>query len=141
MQLGIVRRMVFQWFVFFVTAILTLPIFRMVLTGDIDTPLSERLAVMAVDAIVLAAVFLTLMPYFAYDTLRASNRFAGPIYRLQKSIRATGFDAPFQPIRFREGDHWLDLADDYNEMVERLQPKPDVIESGDAFERDAAGAV
>ena len=120
-QLGLMRRILLHWLTFLVTVILILPLFRAIVLGDFSTPLSERLAHAGVEAAILGGLFLLLLPYFVYDTFRITNRFAGPMYRLQQTIRGLARGNAFQPIQFRDGDYWQDVAGDFNRMVYRLQ--------------------
>lgn len=64
---------------------------------------------------------LCLMPVFVRDTLRLSNRMAGPICRLKDTVSrlAEGEDVP--PLKFRKGDMWDDLPDKFNAMVKELK--------------------
>ncbi len=66
-----------------------------------------------------AVVILILLPIFLYDTLKLSNRFAGPIIRLRRAMQAIGSGEPVQKLQFREDDFWRGLADDFNKLVER----------------------
>jgi hypothetical protein len=135
-QVGLVARLTLQWFTLFVAAVVVLPLVRAILLGDIATPIAERASRAGVDAIILGSVFLVLLPYFIYDTFRATNRFAGPMYRLHQSIRATGRGEPFRPINLRKGDYWHDVANDFNEMVERLERSRDAGEAGAREQED-----
>ena len=67
---------------------------------------------------------LTLMvlicPFFIYRSVKFSHRFAGPIWRLRREIRALNDGGPIAPVRFRKGDFWEDLADDFNGVLSRL---------------------
>ena len=56
-----------------------------------------------------------------YDSVKLSNRFVGPIIRFRKSIRDLSHGKTVQPIVFRGDDYWQELADDFNEMIERVQ--------------------
>ena len=81
-------------------------------------------------AIVIAMA--CLMPAFIRDTLRMSNRVAGPIHNLHKVCKqiADG-DPEVRPLKFRDDDMFQYLPADFNRMVERLQnghPKADVSE-------------
>jgi nitrogen fixation/metabolism regulation signal transduction histidine kinase len=57
---------------------------------------------------------------FIVDTIKLSHRFAGPIYRMQQTIRSLARGGAFTPIKFREFDFWQNMAEDFNQMVERL---------------------
>jgi hypothetical protein len=120
-QLGLLSRLVFHWLMLLSTTAVALPLFRTVLLGDVTTPLVKRSQDAALDAGVLLVVFVLLLPYFIYDSLKTTNRFSGPVYRLRRTMQAIASGARFQPLQLRQGDYWHDLAADFNHMVERLQ--------------------
>ena len=47
---------------------------------------------------------LMLLPVFLRDTLKLSNRFAGPMYRLRTGLKGLTESQPIAPIQFRTGD-------------------------------------
>ncbi|MEQ9411014.1 MAG: hypothetical protein RIK87_25105 [Fuerstiella sp.] len=65
---------------------------------------------------------LCLMPIFIRDTLTLSNRIAGPIYNLSRTVQqlADG-ESDVRPLRFRKNDMWTDLPETFNQMVDRLR--------------------
>jgi hypothetical protein len=65
-------------------------------------------------------VLVFMLPVFIVDTIKLSHRFAGPIYRMQQTIRSLARGGAFTPIKFREFDFWQNMAEDFNQMVERL---------------------
>jgi hypothetical protein len=64
---------------------------------------------------------ILLLPLIVIDCVRTSNRFAGPLYRLRRSMRDLTAGLPVPPIHFREGDFWSEVADDFNAVSARLQ--------------------
>jgi nitrogen fixation/metabolism regulation signal transduction histidine kinase len=66
-------------------------------------------------------VTVFLLPVFVMDSIKLSNRFAGPIYSLRRAIREIAQGQPARKIKFRRRDFWHDLADDYNAMLLRLE--------------------
>jgi len=50
-----------------------------------------------------------------------SNRVAGPLFRLKKHMRDTIDGAESRPVKFREGDYFQDIAETYNELLEKLK--------------------
>ncbi len=74
----------------------------------------EALKVGTISQIKTMGVMFLLMPVFLRDTLKMSNRFAGPMYRLRIALKKmAGEDVP-APIKFRDGDFWQEAADDFN---------------------------
>ena len=77
--------------------------------------------------VAIAAVLL--LPIMLVDVLSTSNRFAGPVYRMRRSLRALGQGEYTAPINFRKGDFWPEMADEFNAVaayVERLKQQAGV---------------
>ena len=55
-----------------------------------------------------------MLPILLLDVLITSNRFAGPLYRLRRSMRALAAGEHVQPVVFRDGDFWHEIADEFN---------------------------
>lgn len=64
---------------------------------------------------------LLLLPIIAFDSVRLSNRFVGPVLRIRRALRALSRGEIVRPIRLRDNDFWHDLADEVNAVAERLQ--------------------
>lgn len=64
---------------------------------------------------------LFLLPMVIADIIRVSNRFAGPMLRLRRSMRALARGEHVAPIEFRDGDFWQDFAEEFNQVVVRVQ--------------------
>lgn len=65
---------------------------------------------------------LCLLPVFIRDTLTLSNRIAGPVYNLNKTInRLADGDEHVPPLQFRKGDMWPEMPAAFNTMVKRLR--------------------
>lgn len=68
---------------------------------------------------------ICLMPVFIRDTLKLSNRIAGPIHNLRSTIkRLSEGEQDVRPLKFRKNDFWDDLPDAFNAMTKRLAQKP-----------------
>jgi nitrate/nitrite-specific signal transduction histidine kinase len=64
---------------------------------------------------------LIVLPVLLYDLTKYTNRFAGPIYRLQRGMNDVADGKFVPPMVFRDGDSWQDLADSFNRIVARLE--------------------
>lgn len=92
-------------------------------------------------------ILIALIPVFVRDSIRLSHRFAGPIYRLRKTIRSIAKGKPAPPLKFRDDDYWQGLAEDFNTMVQRLsqgaedpeEPQPETASQEDAVDQVAVG--
>lgn len=71
-----------------------------------------------------------ILPLVIYDILKLSNRFAGPLYRLRRELRRLAAGEPVPPVRFRTGDFWPELADEFNATSQRIQMLENMAESG-----------
>jgi hypothetical protein len=69
---------------------------------------------------VLFAASLVL-PLLLLDVLRISHRFAGPMYRLRNALRDAADGKQVPPVKFREGDFWCEMADEFNRVSARLR--------------------
>lgn len=119
-QLGLVLHLAIQWIMFLAVTMCVLPVARAVLLTDVNTPPWDRMKGAGTDTAILLIVFLLLFPYFMYSTIKVTNRFAGPMYRLKTTIRAVANGGQFQNIHFRLGDYWQDVAKDFNAMMARV---------------------
>ena len=62
-----------------------------------------------------------MLPFVAYDMLRLSHRFVGPILRLRREMARLAAGEAVGPLRFRDNDYWHDLTDSFSQIAERLQ--------------------
>ncbi len=60
---------------------------------------------------------IILLPYFIYDLIKFSNRVAGPLYRLQKTMREMADGKPVQEFKPRKGDLMPEFFDDFNALL------------------------
>jgi hypothetical protein len=83
---------------------------------------------------------LLLLPIVLFDIVRLSNRFAGPLVRLRRSMRALARGEEVQPIHFRGSDFWQEFADEFNAIAARLRDNERETTSGrrsfDSAEKD-----
>ena len=92
-------------------------------------------AVMQNNGLFLMAVVL-LLPSFICDTVKLSNRFAGPMVRLKNAFQDGAASGELKEIKFRKGDFWMDVAENYNAMVRSLNKR-----QTSGFASDCAGTV
>jgi hypothetical protein len=60
---------------------------------------------------------LILLPLVVIDSLRLTNRFVGPMYRLRRALREAADGNVNRPLQFRDDDFWRDVAEDFNRAV------------------------
>jgi hypothetical protein len=71
----------------------------------------------------LLATIAALFPIFVYESIKLSNRFAGPMLRLRRMMRQAADGEPVGLLEFRDGDFWQDMAESFNDLVSRLPAK------------------
>ena len=69
----------------------------------------------------ILATLTALLPFVIYDTLRISNRFAGPVFRLRREVQRFVDGDQAVPVRFRDGDYWPDLGENFSALMERVR--------------------
>ena len=74
------------------------------------------------------------------DTIRLSNRFAGPVSRLRNAMRKVADGGSYEPLKFRGNDFWTELADDYNRFMVETERRIAAAE-GRAFDAGSAEAT
>ncbi|EMI53627.1 putative membrane protein [Rhodopirellula sallentina SM41] len=60
-----------------------------------------------------------LLPAFILDTLKLTNRFAGPVSRLRTEINNAAEGRPVRHLKFRNNDYWREIADGFNALIDR----------------------
>jgi len=68
-----------------------------------------------------AVASFLLLPLVVIDILRLSNRFAGPLVRLRRSMRALARGRHVEPIEFRSSDFWQEIAEQFNGVIKRVE--------------------
>jgi hypothetical protein len=109
-------RVLFHWIIFAVVASVITLLFRFV--ADPFRPFSEQLKNVWRDQGPFLISILLLLPAFAYDAIKLSHRFAGPVLRLRKAFQTLLRGEAVEKLTFREGDFWKELADEFNALVE-----------------------
>ena len=120
LQGQLLRQVCWHWSLFLLIAA-TLTIGLGLLTSDPQTSLSNQLWQIGTTHMLPFLVLLTLLPYFLVDTVRLSNRFAGPVRRLRTGLEDLAQREQVQPMVFRDGDFWVSTAVAYNAVAEQQQ--------------------
>jgi hypothetical protein len=119
-QGALARRVIFHWFVLLTVA--SVVALLMQVLSDPFRPAGEHFRAAWATQGPFLIVMLFLLPVFILDTIKISHRFAGPIFGFRRSMREIIEGQPPRKLKFREGDFWHDLADDYNAMLAKLAP-------------------
>ena len=85
---------------------------------------------------------LFLLPIVMIDIVKVSNRFAGPLLRLRRSMRQLAAGEAVSPIKFRDDDFWQEFAEEFNAVAARLQGEQVIgqAEEEESEEVEAVGA-
>src|SRR5688500_16507347 len=54
----------------------------------------------------VAVASLFMLPVIVLDTVRLSNRFAGPMLRFRRTLRELADGETIDPLKFRDADYW-----------------------------------
>jgi hypothetical protein len=119
-QGALARRIIFHWLVFLSVAAVAALLLQVL--SDPFRPAGEHLESLWYTHGPFLIVMIFLLPVFVVDTIKISHRFAGPIFSLRRSMQEIADGEPPRQLKFREGDFWHELADDYNAMIDRLAP-------------------
>ncbi|MEX0585769.1 MAG: hypothetical protein WD176_03945 [Pirellulales bacterium] len=84
-------------------------------------PLSAHLKGMWQNYAVVVALLGILGPVFIYDMVRLTNRFAGPMLRLRHGMQKLARGEAVEPMVFRQGDFWYEMAEAFNNVAARVQ--------------------
>ena len=71
----------------------------------------------------LLVKFILYSGIIAIVSLFISNRIAGPVYRFEQSALVIGSGDLTHRVRLRRGDEFMELQDEFNDMVSRLHGK------------------
>jgi hypothetical protein len=119
-QWSITGRVLIHWSLFLV-CILSISSMVRVLAVVGEQPFAGAFQSALISQIPIFGVMLMLLPIFLRDTLKLSNRFAGPMYRLRTALSALSRSEKIGPIKFRTGDFWQEAATDFNTVLAQLQ--------------------
>ncbi len=117
-QGALVRRLVLHWCAFI--AVAAIVAFCLQVLSNPFTPIREHAQNVWWTHGPFLMVLVFMLPVFILDTIKLSHRFAGPIYRMRQTIRSLAKGGAYSPMKFRDHDFWQGMAEDFNQMVERL---------------------
>jgi hypothetical protein len=112
-QWAIGRRVILHWMLFAVCLIAVNVMLRTILTMT-DMPFGEAIRTAAMHQVSVIIVMAVMLPMFVLDTMKLSNRFAGPMYRLRNALVKIPTGEPMKALTFRTGDFWSEVAEDFN---------------------------
>ena len=135
-QWAIARRILLHWFLLVVCVTVITAMVRL-LMGAGQQPFGVSLKAAFTEQMPMLLVMFILMPMFLRDTLKLSNRFTGPMYRLRDVLSNMAGGGDGYAVKFRDGDYWMDAATDFNTVLEQLN---DLKARNEALEAELAEA-
>ena len=119
-QWAMVRRVLVHWGLFLICLVSLGALVRILLEVG-NEPFSEVWRSAVVSQLPVIGIMFVMMPLFLRDTMKLSNRFAGPMFRLRTSLKCLANGQPQSPIKFRNGDFWQETANDFNQVLGQLE--------------------
>jgi hypothetical protein len=117
-QGALVARVLLYWFVCLITVALMILCWNVVRTPRMFYTFFDDMWFRYAPALLAS---FALLPMVIIDIVRLSNRFAGPLLRLRRSMRALARGEHVEPLHFRDGDFWQEFAEEFNAVVARLE--------------------
>ena len=117
-QGGILRKIAVHWVVFFVCNAMALMIWIRLFEQP-DASWDQALEGTLRRFLPFFVITMALIPAFVWDTLKMTNRFAGPIFRLRNALSDASAGRAVKPLSFRSNDYWQEIAGDFNRLLER----------------------
>jgi nitrogen fixation/metabolism regulation signal transduction histidine kinase len=136
-QGALVRRLVMHWCAFI--AVAALVAFCLQVLSNPFTSIREHAQNVWWTHGPFLLVMVFMLPVFIVDTIKLSHRFAGPIYRMRQTIRSLAKGGAYTPMKFRDQDFWQGMAEDFNQMVQRLISEKQVVVAESDDEEEANG--
>ncbi|MBX3440077.1 MAG: hypothetical protein KF861_21485 [Planctomycetaceae bacterium] len=129
LQGTVVKRILLHWLAFLAMGTFVAVVVR-VLTNP-TVPLAQQWDEMIWAFGPFLITMLALLPVFVMDTIKLTNRYAGPFVRFRTHLRALVEDKHPGPIRFRDGDHWRETESSLNLLLMEIeQLRSDVRQAG-----------
>ena len=105
----------------FLACLVTISVMVRMMFAAGQQPFIDALAVAVRSQVPILVVMFFLMPVFLRDTLKLSNRFAGPMYRLRTALSMMARGETVSSINFRNGDFWQEAAADFNTVAAKYE--------------------
>ena len=85
-----------------------------------DVGLGEAIIGFLEEAIYWLPGLLVMVPLIAYDMMKHSNRFTGPVFHLRREMQHLIAGESERPLEVRDEDYWSELAGEFNEIRNEL---------------------
>ncbi|MFN3192242.1 MAG: hypothetical protein ACE361_17155 [Aureliella sp.] len=118
-QGALAKRIFAHWCIFFGLSLLSLFAIEY-FVGDPKLTFGGKLSLIWEKYAFFILLMITIVPSFIYDSIKLSNRFAGPMVRLRDSIKRIADGGEVSELSFRDGDFWQDVSVEFNRMNDRI---------------------
>ena len=119
-QWSLALRVLLHWGMLVVCLLMVNTVITLLMMAG-QRPLTGALGDAMRDQVPLLLVLLVLVPVFVRDTMKMSNRFAGPMYRIRTGLTALNRGEKTKPIKLRDRDFWQPVADDFNGVLKQVE--------------------
>lgn len=135
-QGGILRKIAIHWVLFFICNAIALMIWiRLFEQPDADW--GQTFGDTLRRFLPFFIITMALIPAFVWDTLKLTNRFAGPISRLRSALADASAGRATPPLQFRTNDYWKEIAQNFNSVIDRCPIPNDPSTGQDGGQKDA----
>jgi hypothetical protein len=119
LQNELMIRLSFHWCIFLAINAFALAIWiRMVEMPDAEW--SSVLRTGAARYLPCIAVSIVMLPAFLIDSIKLSNRFAGPLYRISDALKTYRATRESVNLKLRKDDYLQDITEDLNAILKDL---------------------
>jgi len=119
-QWAIGRRVMLHWLLFAVCFGSVNILIRTIL-AIAEQPFAQSLSTAAQSQVPVLFVLAVMLPMFLLDTMKLTNRFAGPMFRLRHALRALPVNEKAAELTFRSGDFWPEVAVEFNAVAKQFE--------------------
>jgi hypothetical protein len=114
-QYALGKRLALHW-AMFIAFTICLSLFITLVQAIPEQSFSDAFTTGLIRQVPILISTIVLVPLFLRDALRVSNRFAGPMVRLRKSIQGLANGEKIPPLVFRQNDYWMESATEFNRL-------------------------
>lgn len=115
-QGGVLFRVASHWALFFVCNVMALMIWIRLFEQP-DAGWGQTFGDTLRRFLPFFVISMALLPAFVLDTLKLTNRFAGPMLRIRRALAEARGGRDVRPLKFRDNDFWREVAEDFNAVV------------------------
>ncbi len=117
-QGGILRKIAIHWTLFFICNAIALTLWIRLFEQP-DANWTQTIEDTFRRFLPFFIITMALIPAFVWDTLKLTNRFAGPIHRLRIALADASSGRTVAPLHFRTNDFWKEIAQNFNSVIQR----------------------